>query len=50
MRLFISKAGFGGFQAAETIFESPEKVGDTELVKEGLGEGGFGVVRGVKLD
>jgi len=50
MRLFISKAGFGGFQAAETIFEPPMEVGPGELVKEGLGEGGFGVVRCVKLD
>ncbi len=45
---FMTEAGFGNFSFTQTIFGDMGEIDDTEIVKEGYGEGSFVVVSGEK--
>ncbi|MBN1408693.1 MAG: class I SAM-dependent methyltransferase [Calditrichaceae bacterium] len=44
---YMKKAGFQNFYFTQTIFTSPDKVGEAEQIKEGFGEGSFVVISAV---
>jgi len=45
---FLEKLRFRDIKICQTIFKNPQELTEIEVPKEGYGEGGFVVIRGVK--
>ena len=48
VRRLLDDAGFTDLEARQTLFSDPDTMAEPDPVKEGMGDGGFVVLRGVK--